>query len=103
MATEVQSSFNILLTEDRQYPPASEFAQQANVSDPAVYDEAASDYLAFWDKHAEELDWFQKWDKVLDWDLPWAKWFVNGKINASYNCLDRHLATRAQKTAIMWE
>jgi acetyl-CoA synthetase len=49
------------------------------------------------------LHWFQKWDRVLDWDLPWAKWFVNGKINASYNCLDRHLQERGQKPAIVWE
>ncbi|HEX6506932.1 MAG TPA: AMP-binding protein, partial [Chloroflexota bacterium] len=103
MATEAKISFDVLLTEDRQYPPPPEFTRQANVNDPKIYDEANADPEGFWARCAEELTWFKKWDTVLEWNLPWAKWFSGGKINASYNCLDRHLEKQAQKTAIMWE
>src|SRR5579884_2118762 len=103
MATDSPSQISALLSENRQYPPPPAFAAEANIDDPAVYDSANEDYLAFWERHAEDLDWFQRWDRVLQWDCPWAKWFVNGKINASYNCLDRHLATKGSKTAIIWE
>ena len=93
-----------LLQEDRRFPPPEEFAKQANINDPGVYDEANRDFEAFWAKFAEELDWFKKWDKVLDWDPPHAKWFEGGKINVSYNCLDRHLkGPRRNKAAIVWE
>jgi acetyl-CoA synthetase len=103
MATETPAQIEALLAEHREYPPSEAFRTQANVNDPAVYEEANKDYLAFWEKHANELDWFQKWDKVLEWDLPWAKWFVGGRLNASYNCLDRHLSEKATKRAIVWE
>ncbi|PZS04665.1 MAG: acetyl-coenzyme A synthetase, partial [Chloroflexi bacterium] len=103
MATETDSSTRVQITEDRQHPPSKEFTQQANVRDPKVYEEANADFEGFWAKHAGELDWFQKWDTVLEWDVPWAKWFVGGKINASYNCLDRNLQERGQKNAIIWE
>jgi acetyl-CoA synthetase len=103
MAIENKTSFDVLLTEDRLYPPPESFVAQANVNDPSVYDEANADYEAFWAEHARELHWFKEWDTVLEWNLPWAKWFDGGKINASYNCLDRHLETRGQKTAILWE
>jgi len=103
MATETNLSFDVLLTEERQHPPAEAFARQANVNDPKIYAEADADYEAFWAKHAEDLHWFKKWDTVLEWDLPWAKWFSGGTINASYNCLDRHLESRGQKAAIVWE
>jgi acetyl-CoA synthetase len=103
MVAESTTSFDVLLTEERQYPPAPAFVEQANVRDESIYQEADSDFEAFWAKHAEELDWFQKWDRVLEWELPWAKWFVGGKINVSFNCLDRHLQTRGQKRAIVWE
>ncbi len=70
-----------------------------------LYDEAAADPAAFWARLAdEELDWFEKWDTVLDWQPPFAKWFTGGKINISYNCLDRHLETdRRDKAALIWE
>jgi len=103
MATETNLSFDVLLTEERQHPPAEAFVRQANVNDPKIYAEADADYEAFWAKQADDLHWFKKWDTVLEWDSPWAKWFSGGKINASYNCLDRHLALRGQKTAILWE
>ena len=93
-----------LLQEDRVFPPSEEFRQQANIADPKVYEEAARDPEGFWAKWAEELDWFQKWDRVLDWDPPHAKWFVGGKLNVSYNCIDRHLTSaRRNKAAIIWE
>ena len=102
----VESSQNIdaLLTEDRRFPPPPAFQEQANVNDPGVYEEAARDPEGFWARFAEELHWFKKWDKVLEWDPPYAKWFLGGKINVSYNCLDRHVATaRRNKAALIWE
>ncbi|CAI8034949.1 Acetyl-coenzyme A synthetase [Geodia barretti] len=93
-----------LLQEDRTFPPPESFAQNANIKDPGVYEEARKDPEAFWARFAGELDWFQEWDQVLDWNPPNAKWFVGGKLNASYNCIDRHLKTaRRNKAAIIWE
>ena len=93
-----------LLQEDRTFPPSEEFRQQANIADPKVYEEAQRDPEGFWAKFAEELHWFRKWDKVLDWDPPHAKWFIGGKLNASYNCIDRHLTSgRRNKAALIWE
>jgi len=90
-----------LLREDRSFPPKPDFVKQANVSDPGVYKQ---DRLKIWESFAQELHWFKKWDKVLEWNLPFAKWFVNAKTNLSYNCLDRHLTTpRRNKAAIIWE
>ena len=103
MTTDTKLSFDVLLSEERQHPPSEEFARQANVNDPRIYEEANADYIAFWDKQGDVLDWQQRWDKTLEWDLPWAEWYVGGKLNASYNCLDRHLQTRGQKQAIVWE
>jgi acetyl-CoA synthetase len=99
MANEIDA----LLQEHREFPPSDAFRKQANVSDAAVYSKTAQDREGFWASWAEQLDWQTKWDKVLDWNPPYAKWFVGGTLNASYNCLDRHLATRGDKTAISWE
>jgi acetyl-CoA synthetase len=69
-----------------------------------VFIKAGKDPKGFWAKAAKELDWFKPWKKVLEWNCPWAKWFVGGKINASYNCLDRHVkGGRKSKAAIIWE
>jgi acetyl-CoA synthetase len=103
MSPEIQSHFDVLLTEDRQYPPPESFVAQATVSDPSVYADADRDYIDFWETHARDLHWFRKWDTALEWTVPWAKWFVGGKINVSYNCLDRHLAENGDKRAIIWE
>ena len=92
----------------RLFPPPPEFAANAHIKSfeeyERLYAEAAADPEAFWAKQAESLDWFRKWDTVLEWNEPFAKWFVGGKINISYNCLDRHLTTwRKNKAAIIWE
>ena len=101
---ESTGSIDALLQEDRTFPPSEEFRNQANIADPGVYEEALRDPEAFWAKFAEELDWFKKWDQVLDWNPPHAKWFLGGKLNVSYNCVDRHLkGPRRNKAAIIWE
>jgi acetyl-CoA synthetase len=96
------------LHETRVFPPPAEFAANAHIKSfeeyEALYAEAAADPAAFWAKQAEDLHWFRKWDTALEWNEPHAKWFAGGRINISYNCLDRHLDTpRADKTAIIWE
>ena len=92
-----------LLQEDRRFPPSGAFVEQANVSDPRVYEEGR-DLEAFWSTQAEQFEWFRRWDRVLEWDCPWAKWFVGGKLNITVNCLDRHVRTwRRNKAAILWE
>ncbi|MDA0217761.1 MAG: acetate--CoA ligase, partial [Actinobacteria bacterium] len=96
-------SLSNLLAEDRTFAPSEEFAKNANV-DASTYLEADSDFLQFWNRQAERLDWFEKWDTTLDWKPPFAQWFVGGKLNASYNCLDRHvLAGRGDRVALYFE
>ena len=104
-----EATIESILHEKRLFPPPSDFAQQAHISSlekyEQLYEKASSNPEQFWAELAEqELHWFQKWDKVLDWQPPFAKWFINGKINISYNCLDRHLTTwRKNKAALIWE
>ena len=83
-------SIDNLGTENRHFPPSPEFAAQANARS-GIYEEASADRLAFWEKQAGALHWDKKWNQVLDWKVPFAKWFVGGTLNASYNCLDRHV------------
>ena len=93
-----------LLREARNFPPPPDFAADANVSSPDVYEAAAADPEAFWAGWAEQLHWFRRWDRVLDWNPPHARWFDGGKLNAAYNCLDRHLdGPRRRKRALVWE
>ena len=97
-----------ILKESRMFPPPKEFSQNAYIKSfeeyEQIYDEAAKDPEAFWAKQAESIDWFRKWDTVLEWNEPFAKWFVGGKLNIAYNCLDRHLDSwRKNKAAIIWE
>jgi acetyl-CoA synthetase len=93
-----------LLREERTFPPPDSFRARAHVRDHAIYEEAARDPEAFWASFAEELDWSRRWDTVLDWQPPHAKWFVGGQLNASVNCVDRHaLGRHRNKAAIMWE
>jgi acetyl-CoA synthetase len=97
-----------ILTEKRSFPPPPEFSKNAHIHSKEEYDNlcarAAADPEVFWADIARELHWFEPWNKVLEWDCPWAKWFLGGKINLSYNCLDRHVQTwRKNKAAIIWE
>ena len=91
--------------EDRTFPPSAEFVASANLSDPAIYRRAASDKPAFWAEQARELlDWDTDFHTALDWDLPDARWFVGGRLNVSYNCVDRHVeAGRGDRVAFHWE
>jgi acetyl-CoA synthetase len=98
------ADIDALLQETRHFDPPPEFAAQAHVRDESVYAEADRDPEAFWARFAGELEWMAPWHTVLDWTPPHAKWFVGGKINASVNCLDRHVRTaRRNKAAILWE
>ena len=97
-----------VLNETRKFPPPSDFAAQANISSDEQYQQmwtrAKEDPAGFWGDMAANLDWFKKWDKVLDGAMPNTKWFVGGKLNLSYNCLDRHLlGPNKNKAAIIWE
>jgi acetyl-CoA synthetase len=91
--------------EDRSFPPSAEFTARANVSDRSLYEEADADLEAFWARQAREhVTWFKDFETVLEWDLPFARWFVGGTLNVSYNCLDRHIeAGRGDRVAFHWE
>ncbi|HXG09143.1 MAG TPA: acetate--CoA ligase [Gemmataceae bacterium] len=108
MSSPAAANITSVLKETRKFPPPPEFAARAHIKSLAEYERlwqrAKDDLEGFWAEQAESLDWFRRWDKVLLWNEPHAQWFVGGKINASYNCLDRHLAgPRRNKTAILWE
>ena len=104
MADPKASEYDDLLREDRAFPPSPEFRARAHARDELIYAEAERDPERFWAKCAQELEWMQPWDRVLDWQPPHAKWFVGGKLNVSANCLDRHLrGSRRNKAAIIWE
>lgn len=104
LKSEKQQNIQGLLQEERVFEPSEEFVAQANVNDQGIYDAASEDREAFWAEQAERLHWFKKWDTVLEWTPPFAKWFTGGKLNASYNCVDRHFESpRKHKPAIIWE
>ena len=93
-----------LLDESRRFPPSDDWRKRARINDPGVYARAAADPEAFWAGFASELEWMRPWDRVLDWQPPHAQWFVGGQLNASVNCLDRHVRTsRRNKAAFIWE
>jgi len=97
-----------VLKETRQFPPPAEFAAHAHIKSLAEYEKlyqrAAGDPEGFWAEQAESLHWFKRWDSVLVWKEPHAQWFAGGKLNACFNCVDRHLAgPRKNKAAIIWE
>ena len=101
--SENQESLANLGHENRLFPPSAEFIAQANAQ-ASMYDEAEKDRLAFWEKQAHELQWDAPWTTVLDWKVPFAKWFVDGKINASVNALDRHVSQgRGDRVAFFFE
>src|SRR5436190_741466 len=93
-----------LLQEDRRFPPTDAWRREAIANDSGVYARAAADPEAFWAGFARELEWMTPWSRVLEWNAPDAKWFVGGKLNASVNCLDRHIrGLRRNKAAFRWE
>jgi acetyl-CoA synthetase len=93
-----------LLREKRKFPPPKDFVKRALVNTPSIYTEAARNPVRFWEARARELTWFKPWKKALEWKPPYAKWFIGGKLNVSYNCLDRHVTTaRRTKAALIWE
>ena len=97
-------TLDALLTEDRRFSPSEDFRTCAVVSDADIYERANTDRESYWVEWAEQLDWFRRWDSVLEWQPPHAKWFVGGKLNVAYNCLDRHLnSSRSDQAALIWE
>jgi acetyl-CoA synthetase len=108
MATSQQTSIDSVLHESRLFEPSAEFRKHAHIKSAEdyqrLYQEAAEDPDKFWGNIAKDLHWFKPWTKVLEWDAPWAKWFVGGETNISYNCLDRNVASgKGNKTALIWE
>jgi acetyl-CoA synthetase len=104
MSDQPYTEIDDLLREDRTFPPPADFRARAAVRDESLYEEAARDPEAFWAKFAGELEWSRRWDRVLDWQPPHARWFVGGTLNASVNCIDRHLrGARRNKAALIWE
>ena len=104
----VTTNIESLQHEERVFPPPPSFSAQAHVKSmeelESLRAEATADPESFWARMAEELHWFKKWDKVLQWEPPHAQWFLGGELNISYNCLDRHLSTwRRNKAALIWE
>jgi acetyl-CoA synthetase len=105
----MSSPIESVLKENRQFPPPADFSSQAHIKSMAEYERlwqrGKDDPEGFWaEQAARKLHWFKKWDRVLDWQPPHAKWFVGGTTNASYNCLDRHLTgPRKNKAALIWE
>ncbi len=105
---DARSNIESVLHEDRKFECPDQFRQQAHIKSledyERIYRESVEQPEKFWAGIANELHWFKKWNKVLEWNHPWAKWFVGGQINLSYNCLDRHVKTaRKNKAAIIWE
>jgi acetyl-CoA synthetase len=98
-----------MMEETRVFPPSEEIKKKAYIKTmdeyKALYKKSYDDPDGFWGEQAKELDWYKKWDKVSQWDFnkPELKWFIGGKLNVSYNCLDRHLATRGNKAALIWQ
>ena len=84
-------NIDVLLQENREFFPSEKFKSQAHVQDLRIFETAAADPVAYWEKWAKELTWFQRWTRALRWTPPHAEWFIGGKINACLNCVDRHV------------
>ncbi len=98
------SSIDVLLQETRKFPPPLSFQKNAIACDEKIYEKAGANPEEYWAGWAKELDWIKPWNKILEWKTPYAKWFLGGKLNASYNCVDRHAqGARKNKIAILWE
>ncbi|MGH9197205.1 MAG: AMP-binding protein, partial [Acidimicrobiia bacterium] len=100
---EQAQEISALLEEHRTIEPPKEFTKTAIVNSDEIFSKADKDFEAFWSEQAEMVSWARKWDTVMDWTPPWVKWFVGGKLNIAYNCLDRHLQTNADRVAYYWE
>ena len=105
--TMTSDGITSMMHEGREFPPLDDFSAQAHIKSfeeyQKLYKESIDDPEGFWGKQAEMLTWKKKWDTVLEWKAPFAKWFLGGKLNVTENCLDRHLSTRGDQAAIVWE
>jgi len=102
--SDQQPNIEALLSELRVFVPSDDFRAGAVANDPGIYDAANADHEAFWAAQAERLSWSRPWDSVMQWDPPWVTWFAGGTLNASYNCLDRHVESGGgDKVAYYWE
>jgi acetyl-CoA synthetase len=102
--TEADQNIAALLSEERVFEPSEGFRARAVVQDRSVYERAERDHEAFWAEQADRLAWVKRWDTVMNWTPPWVKWFQGGQLNATYNCLDRHVeAGGGDKVAYYWE
>jgi acetyl-CoA synthetase len=102
--SDVERTIEALLSEQRVFEPPGEFRARAVVNDPSIYEQAEADHEAFWAEQASRLSWFEPWNTVMEWNPPWVKWFLGGKLNVSYNCLDRHVESGGgDKVAFYWE
>jgi acetyl-CoA synthetase len=102
--SESRHDIEALLSEQRTFPPPQGFRESAVVDDPAIYDHAGADPEGFWAEQAQGLIWSRPWDSVMEWNAPWVTWFAGGRLNASVNCLDRHVeAGGGDKVAYLWE
>ena len=98
------TDIDVLLQENRKFPPPDEFARAALVSSDSIYADAAANPEGYWEKQASQLEWIKPWNKVLQWDPPHSQWFIGGKLNVSVNCVDRHArGDRKHAPAIIWE
>ena len=97
MSSQPDKTIEALLLEKRQFPPRKSFQEQANVRDPSIYRKADRDFEKFWAGFARELTWYKPWKRVLEWKPPKAKWFLGGKLNASVNCIDRHVLGHGER------
>ena len=95
--SDVQQNISALLSENRVFDPSEEFRTRAIVQDRTAYERADADPEGFWAEQADQLEWFTRWDSVMDWTPPTVKWFVGGSSTSSVNCLDRHLAARRRR------
>ncbi len=101
--SDTQQNIEALLSELRTFDPPPDFTERAIVNDASIYERANSDPEAFWAEQADRLTWFKRWDSVMNWEPPWVRWFQGGQLNASYNCLDRHVeAGGGDKVAYHW-
>ena len=104
MKTEPINTVDALLEENRVFKPEKSFLSQANVQDEGIYRDAHKNPKKYWENWAKKLDWFQKWNTILEWKPPFAQWFIGGKLNACYNCVDRHVkGPNKNKAALIWE